>query len=137
MGSSYTSAAYQQKVAGGLRAMMNAQGPAYIHCMEGKDRTGFVCMLIEALVGASYDEMCADYMLTYRNYFGVSPEETPEKYDAIVELYFDAFVSFLHGTEDLAVLKKADYTEDASRYLIAGGMSEEEVKQLIEWLTGQ
>ncbi len=135
MGSSYTSEVYQQKVAEGMRAMMNAAGPAYIHCMEGKDRTGFVCMLLEALAGASYEQMQTDYMLTYRNYYGVSANETPEKYAAIAALYFDPFVSYLHGTEDLSVLKTADYTQDAVRYLMSGGLSTEEVKRLQNFIT--
>ena len=135
MGSGYQSEEYCQQLVSGLKQMLNSQGPVYIHCMEGKDRTGFVCMLLEALAGADYEEMRADYMITYQNYYSVSEEETPEKYDAIVELYFDAFVSFLHGTDDMDVLYSADYTQDAADYLISGGMTEEEVSSLIAFIT--
>ena len=135
MSSSYSSDAYKEKVAEGMLAMLNASGPIYIHCMEGKDRTGFVCMLLEALAGATYDEMLADYMVTYENYYSVSREDTPEKYDAISELYFDAFVSYLHGTDDPETLKNADYVQDAVDYLVAGGMTENEVWQLQEFIT--
>lgn len=137
MSSSFQSDAYKQKVAEGFSKMIDAEGPVYIHCMEGKDRTGFVCTLLEALAGASYDEMKADYMLTYKNYYKVSAEETPEKYEAIAELYFDAFVSFLHGTEDKAELTDADYTEDAAAYLISGGMTQQEVDSVISFITAQ
>jgi len=130
MGSAYTSAAYQSKVVTGLRAAMAAEGPVYIHCMEGKDRTGFVCFLLEALAGATYDEMLKDYMTTYRNYFKVSLEETPEKYNAIADLYFEPFAAYLHGTEDAEALRAADYTEDAIAYLRAGGMTDDEVEEL-------
>ncbi len=133
MSSSFQSEAYQQKVAEGMRKMLQAEGPVYIHCMEGKDRTGFVCTLIEALAGASYEEMRADYMITYKNYYKVTPGT--EKYDAISELYFDAFVAYLHGTEDIETLKSADYTEDAAKYLMAGGMTAEEVEALKAFLT--
>lgn len=135
MSSAYESADYRQKVAGGLRTMLGADGPVYIHCMEGKDRTGFVCMLLEALAGADYDEMLADYMTTYRNYYGVSPEETPEKYAAIAALYFDSFAAALHGTEDVGALRAADYAGDAEAYLLAGGLSEEEVRLLRAFIT--
>lgn len=135
MGSSYSSDVYKQKVAEGMKQLMAAEGPAYIHCMEGKDRTGFVCFLIEALCGATYEEMRDDYMMTYQNYYHVTAEGTPEKYEAIRELYFDAFAAYLHGTEDLVTLQGADYSEDAANYLMAGGMSAEEVEELRDFLT--
>lgn len=135
MGSAYQSEAYKQKLAVGMKAMLQAKGPVYLHCMEGKDRTGFVCVLLEALAGASYEEMRNDYMKTYENYYSVSKELTPEKYNAISELYFDAFMSFLHGTDNAEELISADYVQDAINYLIEGGMSETEVEQLRIYIT--
>ena len=114
---------------------MTYGGPAYIHCMEGKDRTGFVCLLLEALVGASYEEMCSDYMTTYENYYKISKTKTPERYNAVVSLYFDSFLEYLYGTDDVNVLKSADYTEAAKGYLADCGMTEQEISQLIELLT--
>ncbi len=136
MSANYGSDAYKQKLASGLRQYISFGGPIYIHCTEGKDRTGFVCMLLEALSGASYDDMCADYMTTYVNYYGVTENGTPEKYAAIVDLYFDAFMSYLHGTEDINTLKNADYTDDAREYLISGGMTGEEVDRLLGIIAG-
>ncbi|MCQ2470587.1 MAG: tyrosine-protein phosphatase [Clostridia bacterium] len=135
MGSGYQSKEYEQKVADGMKAMIQSKGPVYLHCMEGKDRTGFVCFLLEALAGASYEEMRADYMKTYENYYSVSEKQTPEKYNAIAELYFDAFVEFLHGTDNKEELVSADYVQDAKNYLIDGGMSKAEVEQLREFIT--
>jgi len=135
MGSSYSSKTYKEKVVKGLREAISKEGPIYIHCMEGKDRTGFVCMLLEALAGASYEEMLSDYMITYKNYYKVSKEETPEKYNAIAELYFVSFVEFLHGTEDREILLNADYSEDAANYLKDGGMTTEEVNALLDFIT--
>lgn len=135
MSSAYQTETYRQKLAVGMKAMLDAGGPVYIHCMEGKDRTGFVCMLLEALAGASYEEMRTDYMKTYGNYYAVSTEKTPEKYDAIAALYFDPFVAYLHGTEDPETLKSADYVQDATEYLIAGGMTPAEAEQLRAFIT--
>lgn len=135
MSSSYQADDYKQKVAAGFREMLQASGPVYIHCMEGKDRTGFVCMLLEALAGATYEEMQADYMMTYQNYYSVSLDGTPEKYNAISALYFDAFVSYLHGTENLEELKQANYVQDATDYLISGGMTAAEVEQVRAFIT--
>lgn len=131
MGANYDSDAYQESVAQGMRQLLKYGGPAYIHCMEGKDRTGFVCLLLEALVGASYEEMCADYMATYDNYYQISQAGTPERYDAVVALYFDAFLEYLYGTDDVSVLKTADYTQAARSYLTDCGMTEQEIGELI------
>jgi len=144
MSSDYQSEAYRKSVAAGLRQVLAMRGPnspdtlkspVYIHCMEGKDRTGFVCALLEALAGATYDEMLRDYMLTYQNYFKINAETAPEKYAAVAELYFSAFQSFLHGTEDTDILQNADFTEDAKVYLRSGGMTDEEITQLIDLIT--
>lgn len=135
MGSGYTGQVYKEKVVQGLRAALEHEGPVYIHCMEGKDRTGFVCLLLEALAGASYDEMKKDYMTTYGNYFGVTEDGTPEKYDAIVDLYFVPFMEFLHGTDDLSKLEKANYKNDARGYLKDGGMTNKEINQLRRMIT--
>ena len=56
MNMNFTSAEFRRKAAKGLTAMAENDGPFLIHCTEGKDRTGFMCMLVEALCGASYQE---------------------------------------------------------------------------------
>ena len=132
MGSSYGSLSYKQSVAEGVRHMLSHEGPYYIHCMEGKDRTGFVCALFEALAGASYSEMKGDYMQTYANYYKVSKERTPEKYEAISGLYFDSFCELLHGESGKAELERASYEEDAKSYLKEGGLSESEISSFIK-----
>lgn len=135
MSSSYGSDTYKQKLAAGLQKMLAAEGPVYIHCLEGKDRTGFVCVLLEALAGADYAEMQSDYMKTYENYYGITKADTPDKYDAVVSLYFDAFAAYLHGTEDVAVLASADYTQDAVNYLLDAGMTADEITALRHMIT--
>lgn len=135
MNSSYSTDVYKHKLASGLKKMLSAEAPMYIHCQEGKDRTGFVCLLLEALAGASYDELLCDYMKTYENYYGITQEYTPDKYDAVVFVYFDSFVAYLHGTEDIDVLTSADYTEDAVNYLLDAGMTADEITSLRNMIT--
>ena len=135
MGSNYSSLTYKESIVKGFIHMLETDGPYYIHCMEGKDRTGFVCALLEALTGATYDEMCEDYMLTYKNYYKITKEYTIQKYNAIVDLYFDAFMEELSGSTDKNVLKNSDYTIFAKNYLKEGGMSEEKINELIALLS--
>ena len=131
MGSGYSSLSYKQSVVQGLKFLTENDGPYYIHCMEGKDRTGFVCVLIEALCGATYQQMCDDYMVTYENYYQITLQKTPEKYNAIVSLYFDSFMECLHQTDNINELKNVNYVNDAKSYLISGGMSNEEIEKLL------
>jgi len=43
------------------------EGPFYIHCRFGRDRTGLLCMALEALCEADLGEIMEDYMLSYEN----------------------------------------------------------------------
>lgn len=79
--------------------------------------------------------MQSDYMKTYENYYGITKSDTPDKYDAVVSLYFDAFAAYLHGTEDVAVLASADYTQDAVNYLLDAGMTADEIMTLRHMIT--
>lgn len=67
MSVNYRSQKFADKLVEDLRQMIVQDGPYLIHCTEGKDRTGFTCALLEALCGASYDEMLDDYMISYDN----------------------------------------------------------------------
>lgn len=55
------------KVSSTLTAIMNSvlnDDPVYIHCKIGSDRTGYFCMLIEALLGVEQNWTDTDYELT-------------------------------------------------------------------------
>lgn len=134
MSSDHDSAGYKQGMAKALRHLLKNGGPAYIHCTEGKDRTGYICLLIEALAGASYDEMLDDYMLTYANYYGITKEQEPERYAAVEGLYFRDFMTHLSGMEDADEdkLRAIDYSEYAKSYLESCGLSDKEIAQLEE-----
>ena len=129
LGSNYDTETFKTGLGSGLRAMMTCGGKAYVHCTEGKDRTGFVCLLLEALAGASVDEMCADYMQTYDNYYGINAADTPETYELVVANYFETFLEDLSGTSGEA-LQMADYVAAAKTYLAECGLSDTEIEQL-------
>lgn len=56
-----------------LRFMIANDGPYLIHCNEGKDRAGFLAVLLEALAGASREEIKKDYMKSFENYYHIVP----------------------------------------------------------------
>ncbi|MBR1497096.1 MAG: tyrosine-protein phosphatase [Oscillospiraceae bacterium] len=129
----YGSKEFREKLAAGLTALSEYPGPYLVHCTEGKDRTGFVCMLLEALCGASFDEIVADYMITYDNYYGITKQSDPEKYDIIVRDVLFPMLSSVVG-DDKVDLASADLAVYAERFLTDAGMSSEQIGRLKERL---
>ena len=99
------------------------------------DRTGFVCMLLEALSGATAPEMEQDYMITYANYYGVTKESDPEKYDTIVDVKFSDMLDWLGILSENSGGSADDYREGAKQYLLDAGMTAREVDDLTLLLT--
>ncbi len=130
----YGSQDFKAKIAGGLAVMAEAESPYLVHCTEGKDRTGFVCMLLEALCGASYEEINTDYMITYENYYGITEETEKERYDVIVESVLEPMIRSLSGDAD-ADVRTMDLAGSAERYLADGGMLPEQIALLKGRLT--
>lgn len=60
-------AAFAENMRKVCRGIIENDGPYYIHCRYGRDRTGLVCILLEGLCGASMEEISADFMKSYEN----------------------------------------------------------------------
>lgn len=120
-----TSDENKQKLAEGLRFMAQNPGVYAIHCLEGKDRTGLVVAIIECLMGASKDEVVVDYMESYYNYYGVTPED--ERYDAIAN---SNIIKTLQHIFDVESLDEVDLAAEAEEYLLATGVTQDEIAAL-------
>ena len=131
----YHSDKFKTSLVSGLLEMMQNEGPYYIHCTEGKDRTGFVCLLLEALADASYEEIEADYMKSYENYFGITKESDIIKYEALKELRLHDMLWWLADLPDDTDLAGMHFKEPAENYLRSAGMTDEEIEKLEELLT--
>ena len=132
----YETEGYGETLAYGLSQLAEHDGPYLLHCMVGKDRTGFACALVEALAGATYDEIEADYMITYDNYYGITKTGTPAEYRAIRARNLDPILRFITGAsadEDLATI---DYTQAARTFLRDNGMDDAQIDKLVERICG-
>lgn len=148
MSMNYLSEDFQKTLADGLNAMAAEEGPYLVHCTEGKDRTGFVCMLLEALCGADYQEIVDDYMLTYDNYYGITEESDPDRYNTIKEQNLDVMLQSIVSDDaadtdaagsaearpDVAGLTGAELSGYAKDYLLRIGLDEQTVEKLKERL---
>lgn len=121
----------------GFRAMMAQDQQVYIHCTEGKDRTGFVCLLLESLAGATFEELRDDYMLTFSNYYGITPESNPEKYNALLRIKLFDIICQLSGEAENMDFSGQTFENEAREYLLRNGMTTDEVNQLIRYLTAE
>jgi len=118
-----------------LLEMTEMEGPYLIHCQEGKDRTGFVCSLILALAGATREEIREDYMVTYANYYGITKEKTPEKYEAVLT-FVDDFLYFVTDPNKQLLTESLSLEEGARDYLRYGGLTQEEVAKVEAFVRG-
>ena len=116
---------FRAGLAEGLRFIAANEAPYLVHCTEGKDRAGFVSAVLECLMGASADEVIADYMVTFFNYYGVQPET--EQYDIIAN---SNICKSLAAAFDIADIREADLQAEAEAYLLEIGLSADEIAQI-------
>ena len=133
MGAAYTSAEFSQKMKTMFDAIIAHDGPFYVHCLEGKDRTGYVCMVLEAMCGATYEELVDDYFVTYMNYYKI--EKGTTKYNVIKEMHIDEMIRYVFDFPAQQNLLLANYSNAAYNYLRALGLTNEDMGVIINKLT--
>ncbi len=47
-----------------FEVLLRAEGPSLVHCVAGKDRTGFAVALVQHALGVAREDIVADYLLT-------------------------------------------------------------------------
>lgn len=134
MDANYHSDEFKQKAAKGFYEMTMQDGAVLIHCLEGKDRTGFVCALLLALSGASADEIIEDYMITYTNYYGITKENNPNRYEAI-ENIINSFLVYMCDANEGTDVNTLDLKTGAKDYLKEGGLDDTKIDKIEEYIT--
>ena len=116
---------FEKKFAEALRYMIKKPGPYLVHCVEGKDRTGFMCAVLEAFMGASAEEILDDYMITFYNYYGVKQGE--KRYDFIRNGNLPISLKIAFGFSDFYT---ADLSAAAETYMKRIGLTAKEISKL-------
>ena len=122
LGVDFSSEEFRHGLAEGLRFIAKGEAPFLVHCNEGKDRAGFVSAVIEALMGSSADEITADYMVTFFNYYGVQPGT--EQYDIIASSNIQKSLAAAFGMESLS---SGNLQESCVSYLESIGLTADEI----------
>ena len=124
MGVDATQPSFGDGVRDGVRFMLAHEPPYLLHCKEGQDRTGFLCAVLELLVGASLQEVADDYLRTFQNFYHVKADSRQA-----VAIRGDIQEN-LRTAFKLKSLKKADLKKAAETYLLIVGLTQEEVEAL-------
>ena len=91
--------------------------PVYMHCTYGRDRTGTICCLLEALLGVSEEDLWRDYQLSALD----------EKY---LDSSFGRLISQLKGQPGDTLSEKAE------NYLLSLGVTAAEIASIREIYLG-
>lgn len=96
--------------------------PIYFHCQVGKDRTGTLALLLNALLGVSEADLIADYQLTFYSENGVGAYAG------------SSLESLMPNVKDLLLLLNAfqgeTLAENAENFLIGIGVTQEEIDSI-------
>ena len=116
---------FRAGLAEGFRFLAAHEGPYLVHCTIGKDRAGFACAVLESLMGATAEEIVADYMLSYYNYYGIEPGTAD--YETIADGNIRKSLANAFGIDDISA---ADLAACAEAFLLEIGMTDDEISTL-------
>lgn len=105
--------------------------PMYFHCAQGKDRTGFLATLFQALLGVSKEDILRDYLLSNLGKTGsVSISKITSNYN-----YVDYFLEGKEVSTQSGVKYQAQgdtIAERAYNYLLSCGLTETQLDTIID-----
>ena len=122
LGVDFAADEFKAGLAEGIRFIAEGEAPFLVHCNEGKDRAGFTSAVLEALLGATAEEITADYMITYFNYYGVQPGT--EQYDIIAASNIQKTLAAAFG---MTSIFDGDLKAAAEAYLAQIGLTAEQI----------
>ena len=126
---------FEEGIVTGFRYMIEHDGPYLVHCTFGMDRTGFTIAVLEALMGATSEDLGADYAKTFSNYYNV----VDGKQVALTEKQVDFFkavvvrnLQAVYHAEGIEVpdTRNADWAKATEKYLEKIGLTPQEISDL-------
>lgn len=134
MGHDYPSDAFLEDMRNGLDFISERPGPYLIHGTQGMERTGYVCMVLEALMGASKEELLADYLRSYEEYLLV--EQGSGEWNAARAQAVTCLLTFT-GAADEHALDELDLAAATRTYLLEQvGLNEKQIDLITTHLSG-
>ena len=127
-----------------LESIIDNDGPYLVHCNVGRDRTGFVILLLQALCGCSPEEMMECEARAFCNLYSIEPGS--KEYFVIINGTYDRNMYLIANYDEIDNILNMDWSKiDVSKvdtqkaayqyctdYL---GLSSEQIEKLLERLT--
>ena len=119
----------------GLRYMVEHDGPYLWHCTYGMDRTGYTIAVLEALMGATAEEIKADYAATHKNFYSVSGGRQVALTAKQAELIQAIIVRLMRNAYkvegvDISDFENVDLAAATEKYLLSLGLEQHEIDSL-------
>ena len=131
----FFSTPFKEGLARGFRFMIEHEGPYLAHCTFGMDRTGFTIAVLEALMGATSEDLQADYAKTFSNYYtvinGLQSPLTEKQVNFFKDVVLRNLQAICHA-EGIEVpdTRNADWVSATEKYLEKIGLTQEEISAL-------
>ena len=114
---------FQKKLVQGFRFMIEHDGPYLVHCTYGMDRTGFTISVLEALMGATSEDLQNDYAKTFSNYYNLVDGKQVTLNEQQVNFFKNVVTKNLQAVYhavDIEVpdIANADWATATERYLL-------------------
>ena len=133
IGVDYLDSKTMQTLGQGLAEMSEQEGPYLIQCSLGRDRTGVISAVIEALCGATYQEIIDDYMISYDTLHNIDMNPDSLQYK-LFNQRIDEHLEAILGIE-IEKLPVSDLKTPAYNYLLRCGMNEQQIEKLVNNLS--
>jgi hypothetical protein len=128
-----TSRQFCRQLRKGIQFMLSRPGPYLIHCYAGVDRTGFVAIVLGALMGATLHEIIDDYLRSFLDEELLAPRDSPQYQRDSVVVH-----EILTKMNDREAVTEEKLREAAERYLVAKvALTAPEIGLLKEKLAGK
>jgi len=114
-----------------MERIAEAEASILVHCMEGTDRAGVFVALLECLMGASAEEIRQDYMITFYNYYGLTPGT--EQYEQISH----GIETNLENVFDAGDFEGLDLQREAEAFFFRSGVDQETLDAVKKKLAGE
>ena len=131
----FFSTSFKEGLVIGFRYMIEHDGPYLVHCTYGMDRTGFMIAVLEALMGATTEEIQDDYAKTFSNYFTIIDSKQVTLNEQQVNFFKSVVLRNLRAVyhaEGIEVPETddADWVTATENYLEKLGMTPQEISEL-------
>ena len=122
----YRPSPYQKKTVECMRFISRRKGPYLVHCEVGRDRTEFVILVMECLMGATYTYMLNDDIMTFIN----REKKTYAEARKISVPRLNEMFHYITGKPKNTNWGKLNLSYYAELYLKKGGMTPAEITAL-------